>query len=182
MTPTATAKLWTTRDIEMLPDDGFRDSLSMGTIFRAPMRVASQGRCIAAVGWHVENFVRAHDLGLNFAPCGFILGRNPDTLLEPDMSFVRHGRISTDLDAYPEMAPDLAVEILPPLPSGPSTEEKVVLYFAAGTSVVWAVDPMHRTNRVYRQDGPEYQLSDRDEFDGEDVLPRFRLNLARLFD
>jgi Uma2 family endonuclease len=41
---------------------------------------------------------------------------------------------------------------------------------------------MHRTNRVYRQDGPEYQLSDRDEFDGEDVLPRFRLNLARLFD
>ena len=46
---------------------------------------------------------------------GYVLARNPDTVREPDVSFLSTARLGDqDLDSFLEGAPDLAVEILSP--------------------------------------------------------------------
>ena len=51
-------------------------------------------------------------------------------------------------------------------------------WLAAGTRLVWVVDPQRREARVYRQDGSLAVLGDDDALDGEDVLPGFSCRLG----
>ncbi len=50
---------------------------------------------------------------------------------------------------------------------------KVADWLAAGTKIVWVIDPERREARVYRLDGSLSVLSSDDSLDGEDVLPGF---------
>jgi Uma2 family endonuclease len=79
------------------------------------------------------------------------------------------------------LAPDLGDEVASPSQTGPSIEEKTTLYLEAGVRLVWIIDPIRRAVRVRRADGTESLLTEQDELDGEDVLPGFRLSVARLF-
>jgi Uma2 family endonuclease len=177
----ATTKLWTIADVERLPDDGFRYELVRGELYRMPQPQGRHGLVVAAVVWFVYGFVRERDLGRVYDQSGVVLERGPDTLLGPDLSFIRRERLPADLDAWPEVAPDLVVEVVSPSQSGPSIERKVALYLAAGVRLVWVVDPERRTVHVYRADGTDLVLTEQDELDGEDVLPGFRLPVAQLF-
>jgi Uma2 family endonuclease len=102
-------------------------------------------------------------------------------LLGPDLAFVRRDRVPVDENGHPELAPDLVIEVVSPSPSGPSIEEKIALYLAAGVRLVWVVGPMRGTVRVHRADWSGALLSEADVLDGEDVLPGFRLPVAQLF-
>jgi Uma2 family endonuclease len=127
------------------------------------------------------NYIEDHRLGVLYDQSGFVFERDPDTLLEPDLSFVRRDRVPLDEDAYPEIPPDLVVEVVSPSQTGPSVEEKVSIYLATGVRLVWVLDPARRTLRVHRADGSDQMLSEVDIVDGEDVLPGFQLPLAELF-
>jgi Uma2 family endonuclease len=177
----ATSKLWTIEEVAQLPDDAFRYALIRGVLYRYPPRMPRDGRIVAATGRHVSNYMVEHRLGFGFSGSGFILERNPDTLLCPDLSFVRVERMPVDVDGYPELAPDLVVEIAPPSPSGPSIEEKTAIYLAAGVRLIWVVDPARRTVSVLRADGNERLLTEDEVIDGEDVLPGFHLPVSQLF-
>ena len=48
------------------------------------------------------------------AETGFTLSRKPDTVRAPDVAFVRAERRPTRLRGFPELAPDLAVEVRSP--------------------------------------------------------------------
>lgn len=126
------------------------------------------------------------EFGAVLAPSGgFILGRNPDTLLEPDVSFVRIDRIPTSAQRqrFVELAPDLAVEVLSPSERMTAVMRKVELYLAAGVQLVWVVDPIRKIVRVYTPDHSSHILraSADDVLDGGDVLPGFALPLADIF-
>ena len=176
----ATTKLWTAEEIEHLPDDEYRYALIKGELFRMPPPKFLHGRMVLAIGAPIFQFVAENDLGVVSDQSGFILEREPDTLLGPDLAFVQNARVPADENAYPMLAPDLVVEILSPSQTGPSIEEKTSLYLEAGVRLVWAFDPIRRTVRVRRADGTSRLLSEQDELDGEDVLPGFRLPVARL--
>src|SRR5688572_27312709 len=171
-------KLWTAEEVAQLPDDGFRYALIQGVLYRNPLRTARQGRCVATVGRHVSNFVVLENLGVVYGPCGFVLERDPDTLLEPDMAFLQSARIPTDEDTYPELAPNLVVEVAAPSQTNPSIEQKTALYLSAGVRLIWTVDPVWRTIRARRPDGTDRLLTEGDELDGEDVLPGFCVPVA----
>ena len=114
------------------------------------------------------------------AETGFTLFRNPDTVRAPDIGFVRRDRIPADTRGFPEMAPDLAVEVLSPDDRPGETFAKVADWLEAGVSLVWVIDPERRVGRVYRQDGTESLLNEGDELVGEDVLPGFRCPLSSI--
>jgi Uma2 family endonuclease len=80
-----------------------------------------------------------------------------------------------------ELAPDLAVEVLSPGDRPGEVLAKVGDYLDAGARLVWVVDPERRLVRVYRADGTESILMERDTLDGEDVLPRFTCPLAAIW-
>ena len=69
------------------------------------------------------------------------------------------------------MSPDLAVEVLSPDDRPGEVLQKVADWLNAGVRLVWVVDPRRRIARVYRPDGVDSQLTERDALDGEDVLP-----------
>jgi len=114
------------------------------------------------------------------AETGFTLFRNPDTVRAPDIAFVRRERIPTETSGFPQMAPDLAVEVLSPDDRPGETLAKVGDWLEAGTQLVWVIDPERRVARIYRQDGTESVLAETDALQGEDVLPGFSCTLGTI--
>ena len=114
------------------------------------------------------------------AETGFTLFRNPDTVRAPDIAFVRRERIPTDATAFPELAPDLVVEVVSPDDRPGETLAKIGDWLEAGVQMVWVIDPERRLARTYRADGTESVLRDADELTGEDVLPGFRCILGSI--
>jgi len=54
-------------------------------------------------------------------------------------------------------------------------------YETAGVRLIWVVNPETKAVRVHRADGTVTVLREKDELDGEDVVPGFRCRVADLF-
>lgn len=57
----------------------------------------------------------------------------------------------------------------------------VAQFLAAGSRLVWALDPRREEARVYRADGTESALTSGEALSGEGVLPGFTCPLSDLF-
>jgi Uma2 family endonuclease len=69
---------------------------------------------------------------------------------QPDVSFISQSRLPRRFNSYPEIAPDLAVEILSPTDRAYDIEDKVRIYQHVGVKIVWVVYPNVRRISVYR--------------------------------
>ncbi len=85
-------------------------------------------------------------------------------------------------EPVPDLAPDLAVEVLSAGNTPREMARKCREYFAAEVRWVWLVDPETRTVAVHH--GPEDAtvLSTADTLQGEGVLAGFTLAVSELFD
>lgn len=109
----------------------------------------------------------------------------PDIVRIPDvsyLSFERLAQIPVPGRSAPQIAPDLAVEVLSPGNTRKEMDEKLDDYFAAGVRLVWYVDPRKHTVRVYTARNESRLLKLPQTLEGGDVLPGFALPLADLFD
>ena len=78
-------------------------------------------------------------------------------------------------------APDLAVEVLSPSERPADVHAKIGDYLEAGARLVWVIDPSRRQVRVHRTLLRPLTLVETAMLDGEDVLPGFSVQVARLF-
>ena len=102
----------------------------------------------------------------------------------PDVAFFAWDRLPNrrrPSKPIPELAPDLAVEVLSVSNTKAEMARKRAEYFAAGVRLVWEIDPRARTARAYTAADRFTDLSAADALDGGDVLPGFTLPLADLF-
>jgi Uma2 family endonuclease len=109
-------------------------------------------------------------------------GRKPSR--QPDVSFVRQEKLPERFRSYPEIAPDLAVEVVSPSDKYYEIEAKIVEYQKAGVKLVWMVHPYSRQVDLYRLENalrPQIYMGG-DELDGEDVIPGFKLAVSAIFD
>src|SRR2546422_9111971 len=105
----------------------------------------------------------------------------PDPVRAPDIAFVRRERLpAPEPTGFPDLAPDLVVEVLSPGDRPGEVLAKVADWLTAGTRLVWTVDPERRLARVYRHDGSETMVTAEGALDGEDVLPGFSCSLASI--
>jgi len=133
----------------------------------------------------LKPYARQHKLGKIFSgSLGYVISRNPDTVLAPDASFIRQERLLYGSAAFKffEGAPDLAVEVMSPSNRFTSMQRKAGLYLAAGTSIVWIIRPKDQTTVVMRKDGTMTLIPADGMLDGEDVIPGFSCSLASLFE
>lgn len=77
-----------------------------------------------------------------------------------------------------ESVPDLVVEVLSPHNEAADINAKTEAFLAAGTRLVWIIDPELRMVLVHRADGTVTKLRDPAELTGENVLPGFATPLA----
>jgi Uma2 family endonuclease len=132
----------------------------------------------------LRQHVKQHRLGRTFgAETGFLLERDPDTVMAPDAAFVRQERIdATGIPrGYFPGAPDLAVEIISPSETAQQADEKARAWLHFGTSLVWNIRPLTRSVDVYRPGAEVESLSARDTLQGEDVIPGFSCSVRDLF-
>jgi Uma2 family endonuclease len=106
-------------------------------------------------------------------------GRNS---LVPDVAYLSYESLSRDdreAAEEPQMAPDLAVEIISPSDWRGHVDRKTALYLAAGAAVVMEVDPAQRTVVLHDRDSSRtYREGDILEHAS---LPGFRLDIVALF-
>ncbi len=177
-------RLYTAEEYARLPEYlGGRDELVRGRVVREPfprpIHAQVQARLCELLGAHV----RRKRLGFVGGETGFKLERDPDTVRGPDAAFLSRARFGVTLpEHWPECGPDLAVEIRSPSERRRRLAEKIALYFAAGTRLVWVIDPKKRTAVVYHSPDDARVLRAGDELEGEDVVPGFRVSLRELFD
>ena len=114
---------------------------------------------------------------------GFILARDPDTVLAPDIAFIRRERIPEVplRDAFWPGPPDLAVEVISFNETATDLHEKALAWLEAGTSEVWVVNPAWRTVTVCRSATDIQTLTEGDELAAEGLLPGFRCGVGDLF-
>jgi Uma2 family endonuclease len=84
-------------------------------------------------------------------------------------------------ESVPAVAPDLAVEILADGNTSGEMARKRKELFAAGTRLVWTVDPASRVIDVYTSDGVARALTESDALDGGAVLPGFVVPVQDVF-
>ena len=75
----------------------------------------------------------------------------------------------------------LSNRIVSPSNTRAEIREKVLEYLAAGTRLVWVVEPRTRSVTTYRSRTDVKVLKGTDLLSGLDVLPGFRLSLNELF-
>lgn len=174
----------TADDLAALPDDGDRFDLIRGELIRMAPAAATHGKCAMRFGSRLDVHVTEHKLGTVFAAeTGFVLARDPDTVLAPDVAFVRADRLPPEEEwaGYLALAPDLVVEVLSPSDTARAVLDKVLFYLDAGARLVVTLDPTRQIGIVYGPDRVGRILRLEDTFDGGDVVPGFRLPLAELF-
>src|SRR6266516_2448340 len=153
----STAPVLTAADVERMSLPGKQVELVRGQLVVREPPGTWHGAIAAKLAYHLSDFANRQGLGLVFAQdTGFKIASDPDTV----------------------RAPDVLAEILSPDDRPGEVLAKVADWLAAGTKLVWVVDPERSEVRVYRYDGSLSVLREHDSLDGEDVLPGFTCPLS----
>src|SRR5687768_12359357 len=112
---TATGIRMTADELLRLPRDGKRYELIAGELHELAPAGGEHGIVAIEAAYRLRAFLEHHpEVGgkLFAAETGFRLSRNPDTVRAPDVAYVTAARLSrARVPGYPELAPDLVVEV-----------------------------------------------------------------------
>ena len=182
---TATGIRMTADELWRLPDNGMRRELIAGELHEMPPAGGEHGyvgnRAQIRLGLFLENHP---EIGGSFflSDTGYRLSRDPDTVRQPDLSYVNEARLpEARVRGYPELAPDFVVEVVSPNDTATDVQSKVDEWLAAGVVLVWVLYPSTRTAMTFRSDGPVALLHADDTITAEPVLPGFACRLGDLF-
>ncbi len=136
------------------------------------------------LGRLLANFVTENDLGY-CTTADDLVRIMPKLVRGPDLTFVswktRPGKVVPQ-EQISKQVPDLAVEILSPSNTRREMQIKLKEYFLGGVQLVWIIDPRTRTAEAYTAPDEKTAIPANGILDGGDVLPGFRLPLAKLFE
>jgi len=142
-----------------------------------------ESRLAMVVASLLEAFCQEHDMGI-------VLGADATTALGPglvrlpDVSFVSRRRLpggKIPREPIPDLAPDLAIEVISQGNTPQEMERKLREYFEAGVKLVWYVYPQIRTVRVYTAPERVLELGEDKTLQGGDVLPGFTVKIRDWF-
>lgn len=130
----------------------------------------------------LRDFLKRNPVGRAFAEVGFVIRRDPDTVLVPDGAFISSERLA--LTGVPSSfyngAPDLVLEVISPTDRPKQYEEKARIWLAAGARLVWLIHPRKCTATIYRPGVDPVTISADDDLTGEDVVTGFQCRLGSL--
>lgn len=136
------------------------------------------------VGAEIRAFLQGNKLGkVRVGEVGIYLRRNPDTVRGADVIFISNERYAQKTaSAFWEIAPDLVVEVMSPNDSWSEVTTKLREYFAIGVRLVWILDPKVQAVYAHRSLTDVREFAATSELTGDDVLPGFRIPVAKLFE
>jgi Uma2 family endonuclease len=116
------------------------------------------------------------------AEVGFLLRRNPDRVLSPDLAFVSFEKMpELPLHGFAQLVPDFVVEVGSPGQSWREVLEKGLIWTSHGVPVVWLVDPVARKIVTLRPDAPPLEVGPGGSANAAPALPDFTVEVDELF-
>ncbi len=184
MTTTAIEqKLITADELLLMPKiDGRRFELIRGALIEK--MPAGDPHCEAVSMTHITlgNYTISNDYGdVRTGEPGYRLERGPDTVRAPDVAWFAPGRLVRGNPGFPEMAPDLAIEVKSPGNSWPEIAAKAYMWLSYGSQQAWVADPPTATITIYRLNTAPVTLGEDDTLDGGELLPGFSTPVWRMF-
>ncbi|MFZ1937400.1 MAG: Uma2 family endonuclease [Thermoguttaceae bacterium] len=178
-----TAQPITTAEQLFQASDLGRCELLRGELIMMSPAGSEHGMIVAEIAGILRDFVKPRALGVVLgAETGFRVSSNPDTVLAPDVAFVRVDRVGDGLPkGFFPGAPDLAVEVLSPNDRAGEMFAKVQAWLNAGCASVWVVDPKTQTVTVYGADRKAIMFTSADVLTGGELLPGFSSPVAGIF-
>jgi Uma2 family endonuclease len=179
----------TAEDLARMPNAGRQYELVRGVLRKMSPPSFRHSEIAGNVYSPLSAYVRANSLGrVGVGDPGFMLQRDPDLILAPDVAFLSNDRLSPGAKAegFLPGAPDLVVEVISPGDTADELEGKVVEgkiedWLSMGCRMVVAVNDRRRTVTVHRPGRSPRVLRGDEVLDGEDVVPGFRLPLPEIF-
>jgi len=113
---------------------------------------------------------------------GFVLPNGAQR--SPDLTWVEKSRIEAlnpDPNKFLPLAPDVLIELRSATDSLSKLQQKMQEYQANGVRLGWLIDPQNRQVEIYRSNGDPEILADPIQLSGEDILPRFILDLTTIW-
>jgi Uma2 family endonuclease len=153
-----------------------------GVLVEKPMGYY-ESRIAVLLGRYLDEHLEQNDLGIVTGADGPLMVEEGQ-LRYPDLAFFAWDKFPNRVlprDPILDHVPDLAIEVLSKSNTPREMRRKRREYFDAGARLVWEVNPVKRTVRVYTAFNQSTTLREGDMLDGGDVLPGFTLSLATLF-
>jgi len=176
-------KIWTDEEFMALPKDGHRYEIVNGELVDMGSSGALHGYVCSLLVAALASYVLPKKLGVILDSSTAFNMKNGNKR-SPDISFFAKERLQgiTELPAFLEGAPDLAIEVLSPGNTVEEIHDKLVEYFENGTRLAWVIHPSEHYILVYRcAQEPDRLLKSVDALDGEYIIPGFTLPVADLF-
>ena len=183
MTTVTNNKLMTAEELLMLPKgDARRFELIRGVLIEKMPTGDPHGESVNLTGYALPHYARSHRYGVvRSGDPGYRLESDPDTVRAPDVAWFAPGRLIRGRRGYPEIAPDLAIEIKSPSNSWPEIISKAQMWLCYGSREAWVGDPETVSVRIYRPNAAPVVLGADDVLDGGDLLPGFSIPVRDLF-
>lgn len=177
-------RLLTAEEYWQSPLNTKHSELVRGEVVKKMPPGALHGAVAATIAMLLRLWTQRLGGGYVAVEAGYMLRHDPDTLRGPDVSYVSLSRIPPGglPEAFWNLAPDLAVEVVSPSESASDIREKVRDFLAAGTPVVWVVFPSTREVLVHTADGLARTYGENDVLEHQEVRPGFSCRVAELFD
>jgi Uma2 family endonuclease len=178
---------WTSRDLEILPDDGKRYEIIDGELYVSKQPHKHHQLVCARVWELLQIWSRQTKAGEAVIAPGLIFADDND--VAPDVTWMSRERLATTSqeDGKYHAAPDLAVEVLSPGITNErrDREFKLWLYSRRGVLEYWIINWIEQRLEIYRRDKGQLVLhstlykADRVQ---SPYLPGFTCQVSNFFD
>lgn len=168
--------------LELAERHGILCELIDGVLVEKAMGFRESYLAMALVQW-LRDFVVARNLGIVTGPDG-MMRLFPGLVRIPDVAFVAWDRCPNrrvPQDPIPDLAPNLAIEVLSESNTKGEMQVKCSEYFAAGAEQVWLVNLKSRSVAIFTDPDTFVRCGEDDTLDGAPVLPGFQLVVRDLF-
>ncbi len=178
---------WTSKDLEILPDDGQRYEIIDGELYVSKQPHKHHQLVCSRVWELLQIWSRQTGAGEAVIAPGVIFAEDSD--VAPDVTWVSQERLATayQADGKYHAAPDLMVEVLSPGSSNErrDREFKLWLYSRRGVLEYWIISWMELRLEIYRREEGQLQLHStlyKNDTVRLPYLPGFTCSVSQFFD
>lgn len=179
-------RTYTPEEFENLPEFEELYELVNGKLVKKPMPGDEHGRIARRIMKQFDRIDPDEKLGQLWSATTFDVGTGWMPI--PDLGFMTASRVPAKSNKSVKGVPDLVVEIHSPTDLRSKAEreaaaQKIKDWQSVGVRLIWAINPKKQEIEVYHTDQPKpvQILTIKDELEGEDVIPGFKLLVETLF-
>ncbi len=177
---------WTSKDLELLPDDGKRYEIIDGELYVSKQPHLDHQLVCSRVWELLQLWSRQTKAGIAIFAPGVIFADDDD--VAPDVVWISRERfaIARQPDGKLHSAPELVVEVLSPGTTNAARdrETKLKLYSRRGVLEYWIVNWQERNAEVYRREEAALKLQST-LYEGDTIqsphLPSFSCQVSQIF-